>query len=484
MPAAGERRTEITTPHDVHGLRATVMGLGLHGGGLAAAQFLIRHGAHVTVTDLRDETVLAPSLDQLAGPVRLVLGCHREHDFTTADLVIKNPAVPSHSRFLNAAREAGTPVENDISLFCRLHPETPVLAVTGSKGKSTTAAALHHALRRWHPDACLGGNITVSPLVFADRLAPGTPVVLELSSWQLGDLPDPAVLRARVAIITNILPDHQDRYPSMRAYAADKLRVFTGQRASDRALLGAHTWRWVERPPAARVWHVADGTLRGAGLPGHAGAEVDGGVLRLCAPDVGAVGALELPAGLLPGRHNLLNLAAAALGAAALVGVRKLPAAVAALADFGGLEHRLEHVAEWRGIHIVNDSAATMPHATAAALAACQSPVTLIAGGNDKELEFGALRGHLARVASAVLLAGTATGKLAAALADGGVAIEGPFDDLRDAVRAALAATAAGGTLLFSPGATSFGMFAHEFERGAAFKQAVHELTGTGAPPC
>ena len=483
MPRAGEQRAAITTARDLHGMRATVMGLGLHGGGLAAAQFLIRHGARVTVTDLRGEAVLRPSLDRLAGPVRLVLGRHEERDFAAADLVIKNPGVPAGSRFLTAARRAGTPVENDISLFRRLHPDTPVLAVTGSKGKSTTAAALHHALRRWHPGARLGGNITVSPLAFADRLAPGTPVVLELSSWQLGDLPDPALLRARVALLTNILPDHQDRYPSMRAYAADKLRILAGQRAADRALFGPDTWRWVERPPAARVWHVASGTLPSGTLPdGHAGAQVDGGRLRLCDPEQDAVGPLALPAARLCGQHNLLNLAAAALGVAALVGVRELPAVVAALADFGGLEHRLESVAEWRGIHVVNDSAATMPHATAAALAALPAPVTLIAGGNDKQLEFGVLRARLQRVETVVLLAGTATGKLAAALAGSGAAIHGPFGDLRDAVREALAATRPGGTLLFSPAATSFGMFAHEFERGQAFKDAVRELTGAGQP--
>ena len=473
MPRAGGRRAAITTVRDLHGMRATVMGLGLHGGGLAAARFLVRHGARVTVTDLRDETALAPSLDRLSGPVRLVLGRHEEHDFADVDLVIKNPGVPAGSRFLNAARAAGTPVENDISLFRRLHPDTPVLAVTGSKGKSTTAAALHHALRRWHPGACLGGNITVSPLAFADRLAAGTPVVLELSSWQLGDLPDPALLRPRVAVLTNVLPDHQDRYRSMRAYAADKLRMFAGQRAADRALFGTGAWRWVERPLAARVWHVADGRLP----DGRAGAEVDGGRLRLRDPEHADVGPLALPTARLHGRHNLLNLAAAALAAAALVGVHRLPGAVAALADFAGLEHRLESVAVWRGIHVVNDSAATMPHATAAALAAFPAPVTLIAGGNDKQLEFGGLRAALDPVETVVLLAGTATGKLAAAVADGGVAIRGPFGDLRDAVREALAATRSGGTLLFSPGATSFGMFAHEFERGAAFKQAVRELT-------
>lgn len=482
MATAGEHRAAITTAGDLRGMRATVMGLGLHGGGLAAAQFLIRHGAQVTVTDLRDEAVLKPSLDQLAGPVRLVLGGHSEDDFAAADLVIKNPGVPAGSPFLNTAREAGAVIENDISLFRRLHPDTPVIAVTGSKGKSTTAAALHHALRRWYPDAALGGNITVSPLVFADRLAPATPVVLELSSWQLGDLPDPALLRARVALLTNILPDHQDRYPSMRAYAADKLRIFAGQRVSDRAVLGAGVWRWVERPTAARVWHLADGRLDAALPDGAAGAEVDRGQLRLRDPGQEEIGPLALSAARLHGRHNLLNLAAAALGVAALAGVRELPAAVAALADFGGLEHRMESVGEWRGIHIVNDSAATMPHATAAALAVYPAPVTLIAGGNDKRLEFGALRARLSCVATAVLLAGTATGKLAAALAGRGIAILGPFSDLREAVRKALAATPSGGTLLFSPAATSFGMFTHEFDRGRAFKAAVWELTGDGQP--
>ncbi len=477
MRRRSEPGAAITSVGDLRGMRATVMGLGLHGGGLTAAQFLVRHGARVTVTDLRDETVLAPSLDRLAGPVRLVLGRHEVHDFAAADLVIKNPGVPAGSRFLNAARQAGTAVENDISLFRRLHPDAPVAAVTGSKGKSTTASALHHALRRWHPDACLGGNITVSPLAFADRLAPGTPVVLELSSWQLGDLPDPALLRARVAVLTNILPDHQDRYRSMHAYAADKLRVFAGQGAADRALFGPDTWQWVETPPAASVWHLADGRLPS----GYAGAEVDGGLLRLRDPEVGEVAAPALPAGRLPGRHNLLNLAAAALATTALAGIHELPAAVAALADFGGLEHRLESVAVWQGIHVVNDSAATMPHATAAALAAFPAPVTLIAGGNDKQLEFGGLRAALGPVETVVLLAGTATGKLAAALSGSGVAIRGPFGDLRDAVREAFAATRAGGTLLFSPGATSFGMFAHEFARGAEFKQAVREYTAGGA---
>ena len=460
----------LRTPAELRGVRATVMGLGVHGGGLAAAQFLVRHGARVTVTDLRPRAALQTSLQQLDDSVRVVLGSHRTADFTDADLVVKNPAVPADSPFLQTARSAGTPIETDISLFRRLYPTIPVLAVTGSKGKSTTAAALHHGLRQWHPAARLGGNITTSPLSFAAALSPHTPVVLELSSWQLGDLPDPSLLRPRVALLTNILPDHQDRYPSLRAYARDKLRLFAGQSDADHAILGIDTSRWIEQPLAARQWHVAEGSLAagqsGAVLAGT-GAWLQQGV-RERQPLV-----VERK---LPGRHNLVNLAAAGLGVAAFVGCDQAPRIARSLAGFGGLEHRLETVAHWRGIRFVNDSAATMPHATAAAVAAVPAPVTLIAGGNDKELEFGVLAAALEPVTAVVLLAGTATAKLGAAVTAGIAAVHGPFTRLDAALRDAVAATPAGGTVLFSPGATSFGMFAHEFERGRAFKRAVAEL--------
>jgi UDP-N-acetylmuramoylalanine--D-glutamate ligase len=457
---------------DLNGIRATVMGLGLHGGGLAAAQFLVRHGARVTVTDLRPRSALQASLEQLDASVRLVLGRHETADFAHADLVLKNPAVPADSPLLQAARRAGIPIETDISLFRRLHPAIPLLAVTGSKGKSTTAAALHHGLQRWYPDARLGGNITTSPLTFAAAVTAHTPVVLELSSWQLGDLPNAALLRPRVAVLTNILPDHQDRYPSLRAYARDKLRLFAGQSAADCAILGVGTTRWIEQPPAARQWHVAEAKLD----PGQCGAVLAGdrAWLQMSAHHREPLVAARQ----LPGRHNLLNLAAAALGVAAFVGPGEAARIARTLAGFTGLEHRLEAVARWRGVHFVNDSAATMPHATAAALGAVPRPVTLIAGGNDKQLDFSVLAAALEPVTAVVLLAGTATAKLAAAVAASRVSAHGPFTRLDAAVRAAVAATPAGGTVLFSPAATSFGMFAHEFERGRAFKRVVAELIG------
>jgi UDP-N-acetylmuramoylalanine--D-glutamate ligase len=468
--AAATAAADIRTAADLRGMRATVMGLGVHGGGLAAAQFLVRHGARVTVTDLRPRAALRASLEQLDASIRVVLEGHRTADFTHADLVVKNPAVPAGSPFLQAARSAGTPIETDISLFRRLYPAIPLLAVTGSKGKSTTAAALHHGLRHWHPAARLGGNITTSPLSFAAGLTPRTPVVLELSSWQLGDLPDPALLRPRVALLTNILPDHQDRYPSLRAYARDKLRLFAGQSDADHAILGIGARRWIEQPLAARQWYVAEETLP----PEQNGAVVADARAWL---QLGAHARQPLVAEQkLSGHHNLINLAAAALGVAAFVGCDQAPRIAGSLAGFGGLEHRLETVAHWRGIHFVNDSAATMPHATAAALGSVPRPVTLIAGGNDKQLDFSVLAAALEPVTAVVLLAGTATAKLGATVAAGAVAVHGPFTRLDAAVRDAVAASPAGGTVLFSPGATSFGMFAHEFERGRAFKRVVAEL--------
>jgi UDP-N-acetylmuramoylalanine--D-glutamate ligase len=224
-------------PATLHGRCVTVMGLGVNGGGLATARFFAQRGAVVTVTDLRGPEALAPSIAALEGlPVRFVLGRHDEGDFAGADVVIKNPAVRADSPFLAAARSRGVPVETDLSVFLSMVPN-PVLAVTGSKGKSTTASALHHVLCRVAPGARLGGNITVSPLDFIDELSPADPVVLELSSWQLGDLAGRGVLRPRVSVLTVLLPDHLDRYPGMDAYVEDKKAVFREQEPDQHAVL-------------------------------------------------------------------------------------------------------------------------------------------------------------------------------------------------------------------------------------------------------
>ena len=167
--------------------------------------------------------------------MRYVLERHEEGDFTGADLVIKNPAVSAVSPFLLAARTRGVRVETDLSVFLTL-ARNPLLAVTGSKGKSTTASAMAFALARVFPESRIGGNITISPLAFLDELPADAPVVLELSSWQLGDLRGRGLLRPSVSAFTVILPDHLDKYAGMEEYVADKKAIFEEQEPGQKAV--------------------------------------------------------------------------------------------------------------------------------------------------------------------------------------------------------------------------------------------------------
>lgn len=211
----------IRTIDDIKGLSVTVMGLGLNGGGLASARFFAEHGAkEVIVTDMKIEADLAPSVTELRRypNIRFALGGHWVEDFNRVDVVIKNPGVKLEGNpYLAAARC----IETDLSIFLRLSL-SKILAVTGSKGKSSTVSALYYGLRQCGIQAFLGGNITVSPLTFLTETRADTPVVLELSSWQLGDLVQCPQLKPKIALITSIMPDHQNWYGSMERYVADK----------------------------------------------------------------------------------------------------------------------------------------------------------------------------------------------------------------------------------------------------------------------
>jgi UDP-N-acetylmuramoylalanine--D-glutamate ligase len=456
-------------------MKVTVMGLGINGGGLASALFFARRGAEVTVTDLRGPEELAASLARLEGvPVHLVLGRHEERDFRGADVVVKNPAVSPASPYLEAARAHGVTVETDLSVFLAL-AENPVLAVTGSKGKSTTASALAFGLARVDPRARLGGNITVSPLSFLDSLEPGAPVVLELSSWQLGDLRGRGLLAPAISAFTVILPDHMDKYSGMTDYIADKKTIFQEQGPEAKAVFNLDDpWqRDFPRQTRARSFGYSAACLpagaRGAWLEGEAG-------WAWTSEEPQSPRAL-LGSTRIPGEHNRMNLLCAGL-VLHLYGVRA-EVVRKALAEFPGVEHRMEMFREWRGIRFYNDSAATIPHATLQAVRTVQPPLVLIAGGTDKNIDFSPLREAARKPEAVVLLAGTATDKIRALLEAEGISYEGPFDSLAPAVQAALARARSGGAVLFSPGCASFGMFLNEFDRGARFKQTVTELTAS-----
>lgn len=484
------------------GKKVLVMGLGLHGGGLDTARFLLKRGAIVTVTDLRDEKTLLPSIEQLDAsnhelggrPVRYILGKHEIDDFKNADIVIKNPGVRPDSPFLKAARQ----IETDLSIFLN-ESKARLFAVTGSKGKSSTSSSLHcileNAKRKQDGGgrAFLGGNITVSPLNFIDDVTENDDVVLELSSFQLGDLKGrvkedgSALLKPAAAVLTAIMSDHLDRYVSMDDYIDDKKTIYRGQDARCFTIAGNDSWgrsflRETRGRPLVYSSHALD--------EGQSGGWLNGGAFaRLSGCDGVSEEVTELVPDRLhtPGAHQKLNLLSAALAAYALgVDAQTIRES---LADYRGIEHRLElfHEAEIsRGklrfkTRFYNDSAATIPEAAAACIEALspENPLVLVTGGTDKNLDFSPLIYASPKAAAIILLAGTGSEKIAKLLAEKGINYSGPFDDLEKAVRCALEKASAypgGCTVALSPGCASFGMFLNEFDRGRKWKEAVTRL--------
>ncbi|MDR3325330.1 MAG: UDP-N-acetylmuramoyl-L-alanine--D-glutamate ligase [Spirochaetaceae bacterium] len=476
--------------NDFSGARALVMGLGLHGGGLESAKFLVRRGAFVTVTDLRGEDVLAPSIKALddcvraenAAPVRYVLGRHEQADFDAADVALKNPGVRPDSPFLRGVRR----IESDVSLFLNENPAR-LCAVTGSKGKSFTASAICFGLEAHHEaqnrgKVRLGGNIAVSPLTFLDDLTADDDVVLELSSWQLADLfltSAASLFRPRVAVLTAIMCDHLDRYGTMEAYVADKRLIYKNQGKDDATIALDGEWgRRFLRETAGSPFLCGSG-----GLPeGAAGGWFDGESLRSFARGpMGSLGAGEtveiVGDALAPGGHQKVNLLGAAL---ALLCLGVPPALIKKRLElFPGIEHRLEFFLEEGGVRYYNDSAATIPEAAAAAVAALGAPI-LVCGGADKRLDFSPLAKAARNAKQVILLAGSAGDKLTGLFAASGVPWSGPFETLEAAVEAAVECARPGDAVVLSPGCASFGMFLNEFDRGRKWKHLCRRLSGSG----
>ncbi len=446
-----------------------MLGLGVHGGGAGVARFLAERGARVTVTDLRPAEKLAEGLGLLDGlPIRYVLGEHREEDVLASDLVVRNPAVPRESPYVRLARERGIPVLMEMSLFWEFCP-APITAITGSKGKSTTTAWLGHTWRLSRPDAVVAGNLRVSALEALPSIRPDTPVVLELSSFQLEALED-ARVGPRVSCVTMLAPDHLDRYRDFEEYANSKRNIYRFQPSDGWAVLNHDdpvVRTFAEDCPARVLWFGRED------VPGE-GAFVRGGriVLRR-ESELPVIGLSELP---LPGEHNVMNaLAVAALGSANGLPVEQI---AEGLGTFTGLRDRMELVAELGGVRYVNDTASTVPVSTVASLRAVGGPVILIAGGASKRVPFGELAEEVCRRAKAVvLLEGTATPDLQTEINKRCPRLEtSVHGDLQSAVKTASSLAEPGDTVLLSPACASFGMFDNEFQRGERFREAVRGL--------
>ncbi len=427
---------------NLQGKKVTIMGLGLHGGGISTAKFLCNQGAKVTATDLRTSDQLASTLEKLKDyPITYILGEHRDEDFTSADIVIKNPGVPKSSPYLPLAKR----VETDISLFLRLN-RRPIIGITGSKGKSTTTALLGKVLSTQYPNTLVGGNIGKSPLEFVDQCLEPTedPVILELSSWQLGDIADMGILKPQIAIITNILRDHQNSYHSMERYRDDKVSIARYMEKGS-LLLVPQNDPWLQEIQT-------EATMQQVSFP-----------------------TTLLPIGI-PGKHNQLY-ATMALIVGAYFNLKEQDV-IESMSQFTGVPDRLEPVGVHQGVEYINDTTATIPQATVAGIEALSDkPLHLITGGTDKELDFTGLADQYAGATSIHLLSGSGTDKLIEVLQQANIPYKGPFSSLEDTLRSAQAVAEDGSRVLFSPGGSSFEHFTHEFERGRAFKTLVRGLS-------
>jgi UDP-N-acetylmuramoylalanine--D-glutamate ligase len=402
----------------------------------------------------------------LAGlPIEYILGQHRDEDFAWAEIVLRVPGVKRTSPYLRIAREHGAQIEQEIALFFSACPGR-IIGVTGTRGKTTTSTLLYELIKASGQPTVLGGNVSgVETLSLLPTITAQTQVVLELSSWQLEAL-EPHRMSPAVAVMTNIYPDHLDTYDGMEDYAAAKANIFRHQHPGDLAIFNYDnewTRRMGEQAPAEQTWFAS---LK------------RGGSFRRGSDELVPFTFRDTP---LPGVHNLENILLATTAARLLDIPDETIARI--VRGFRGVAHRLQEIAVINGVHYINDTTSTTPVAGEAALHAFAGPIVLVAGGNTKHLPLaGWPAAIVTRCRDLILLKGSGSDELLPSLeAEASMQsrpspLRGIFDDFRGAMRAAVALTQPGDTLLFSPGFTSFGMFLNEFDRGDKFVEFVEGL--------
>ena len=450
-----------------------VLVLGLGDTGLSMTRWLVRHGADVAVADTRAAPPHARALSDELPQVKLATGPFRDDDLSRADLIAVSPGIDRRIPGIARSIERGTPVVGDVELFAHaLQSHQPpaitpkVLAVTGSNGKSTVTAMCGAMCQAAGRATVVAGNIGLPVLdalsAMLDQAAPADIFVLELSSFQLEST---SSLEPDAAAMLNLSEDHLDRYDGMASYAAAKARVFAGDgvqvlnrddaRSMAMALPGREVTTFGIQPAgAARDWGVR--TSRGLQMLAQGEREV--------------MPVADLP---LAGMHNAAN----ALAALALTSALKLPEAplLGGLRSFTGLPHRLQRIAEIRGVTFYNDSKGTNVGASVAALSGMTRPAVLIAGGDGKGQDFAPLAEAVARHARAVVLIGRDAPLIDKVIAQSGVA-RMRVKTMEEAVHAAYRASEPGDVVLLSPACASYDMFRSYVDRGEAFVVAVNKL--------
>lgn len=442
------------------GMRAVVIGLGA--AGLSTVRHLLRRGVRVAVSEKSAKERIDPAtIDFLErNGVILETGGHTNAFLRGADLVVPGPGVPLDLPILNEARAMGLPLVGELALATGEFP-VPVIAVTGSNGKTTVTSLIGELMASAGKRPFVGGNIGTPLLDYFAAPEPYSVVVLELSSFQL-DLA--GEFRPDLGLLLNISPDHIDRHGSLAAYIAAKMQLLGHQRPGDVAVLGADDQVVGAAPVRSGV-----GMYRfGSGM--EYAACIEAGCIRLRID--GREEDYDLTMTRLHSSVNRQNAAAGVL-VAALCGCGH-EAIVQGLRAFTPPPHRMAEVATVDGVRFIDDSKATNIGALQAALAGCDAPVVLIAGGRDKGGDFTLLREVVAAKVKRMVLIGEAAGLMRAALAQ--VVPCESAGDMTDAVCRAVAATVPGDLVLLAPGCASFDMFSGYAERGRVFADCVLHL--------
>jgi UDP-N-acetylmuramoylalanine--D-glutamate ligase len=431
------------------GKKVGVVGLGPRTG-VSTVRYLCARGADVVVYDRKPEAELAANLAALKGlPFRLECGTDHPRSLLSASLLVVSPGVPAAQPFLAEASQAGIPVWSEIELAGR-HITAPILAVTGSNGKSTTTALLGHILSAWRKKVFTGGNLG-TPLIEAAG-HPFDFVVAEVSSFQLETV---VAFRPRVGLLLNVAPNHLDRHGTLASYQAAKERLFANMIREDRAILNLEDASCRE----------AAGRIRASAwfFSGRANPKADAhaGKKRIHLRDGREI---SLAGFSLFGSHNIENALAAA-GAAIAVGC-PIESIEKGLATFTALPHRLERVATVAGVSFVNDSKSTTPDAAIRALQSFDAPIVLLAGGRSK----GAPYASLAKAACGRVKQAFFFGEAAAEMAQAFSSFpHGIVPDLDAAFEGALGVARSGDVVLLSPANASFDQFRDFEERGRHF---------------
>ena len=454
-----------------------VVGLGRTG--LATARFLHQKGARVLVADTADEAQLGDSVRTLREMgVALELGPHRIAAFQNADLIVVSPGVPHTIEPIEQAKSGGIPLMSEVELASRFIKE-PIVAVTGTNGKTTTTELLGQMLQNSGVSVFVGGNIG-NPLIEYVRSGQKKQVVVaEISSFQLDTIDS---FRPKVSVLLNITADHLDRYPDFEAYADSKIRVFKNQQADDVAVLNGSDpliRSKTKEIKSQRLFFPAPGA-------GEQGAVLNGKRIILNLDKLKKIqSAIRIPHSAfrnpeyldiakirLRGRHNFENACAASLAAlasgATLEGIQKT------LDYFKGLAHRLERVATVNGVHYYNDSKATNVDGVLRALDSFSKPILLLMGGRDKGSNFGLLQDPIRAHAKELIVMGEAAEAIRSAL--GQQLPTKVAASMQDAITMAFQDADPEDVVLFSPGCASFDWYNNYAERGDDFRRAVEKI--------